>query len=896
MRPPPTTRRILARLLPARDRDWVLDDLDELWRERAARDGRAAANRWYRRQVPSFVVRLVRERSRRTAAALTDPVFMREVAAVDRIWADLRYACRRLGRTPVFTGVAVLSLALGIGANTAMFSVVNAVLLKEQPYAEPDRTVEIYTSEADGFPHSTTSFPDLQDLRAREGVFEHVVGTRTFLARLERDGRPELAFGELVSWDFFQALGIPMAMGRAFVAEEGTTPGGAPVVVLGHHTWTSEFGADPQVLGRTVVLNGHPFEVVGVASESYSGNIPVLFTGFYAPMMMTNELMGSTMGDQLDRRGSRSLFAKGVLAPGVTLEQANAELEAFSTALAGTFPESNELRIMSALPSSDVALHPMVDRFLTPVAGFMLAVVGIVLLIACTNLASFLLARAEDRRKEIALRLALGAGRGRLVRQLLVETLLLAGLGGLAGWVVARWALRLALSFQPPVPVPVDFVLELDGQVLAFTAVVSVLAGLFFGLAPALQSTRTDVAPTLKDEAGGAGKPGRFSLRNAMLVTQVAFSFLLLIGAGLFVRSLQKAQLIDPGFDTGPGAVIWPMPDISGYDESAEVLALNREIEAALLAQPLIDRVAMADRLPLGPEIRTDDYLLPGLPSEAPDGTWEIDYGTVMPGYFEAMGVELLRGRAFTAADVEGDRVAIVSQAFVDRFYPGEDVVGRVLDNGGREMRIVGVARDAKVRTLGEAPRPYVYEAVNARMAFGVQFVVRGDAPQADLLAAALAAVEQVDPDLVLFEAKTMDQHLALMLFPPRMAAVLLSVFGGLALLLSAIGIYGSVSHTVAKRTREMGIRMSLGASARDVVAMAVAGGMRLVLVGGGVGMLLAAALTWMISGFLYGISTTDVATVLAIPALLAGVALVAAFVPARRAARVDPVRALRAE
>ncbi len=895
MSPPRWMRRLLGRLIPGADRRWLLEELDDLWRERAEREGRRAADRWYRRQLPSFAIRLLRERARRTGAALTDPTTLREVVAVDRIWADLRYALRRLGRTPAFTAVAVLTLALGIGANTAMFSVVNAVLLQEQPYAEPDRTVEIYTSEADGFPHSTTSFPDLRDLRDREGVFDGVVGTRTFLARLDRDGRPELAFGELVSWDFFQTLGIRMTLGRAFAPEEGSTPGGAPVVILGHHTWVEEFGADPTVLGRTVVLNGHPFQVVGVVTEEYAGNIPVLFTGFYAPMMMTNELMGSTMGDQLERRGSRSMFVKGVLAEGVTVEQANAELQAFSTALGERYPDSNELRIMSALPSGDVALHPMVDRFLTPVAGLMLAVVGIVLLIACTNLASFLLARAEDRRKEIALRLALGAGRGRLVRQLLVETLLLAGLGGMAGWLVAQWALRLALAFQPPVPVPVDFVLELDGRVLAFTAAVSVLAGLFFGLAPALQSTRPDVAPTLKDEAGGAGKPGRFSLRGAMVVTQVAFSFLLLIGAGLFVRSLQKAQRIDPGFDTGPGAVIWPMADISGYDESEEVLALNRQLEAELLAHPLIDRVAMADRLPLGSEIRTEDFLLPDLPSEAPDGSWEIDNATVMPGYFEAMGVEIVRGRSLVEADVEGDRVAVVSQAFVDRFYPGQDVVGRTI-RSGREIRIVGVARDAKVRTLGESPRPYIYESVNAEMAFGVQFVVRGDAEPADLLAAALEVVDRVDPDLVLFEAKTMDQHLALMLFPPRMAAVMLSIFGGLALLLSAIGIYGAVSHTVAKRTREMGIRMSLGASARDVIAMAVGGGMRLVLVGAGLGVVLAAGLTWMISGFLYGISTTDLATFVTIPLILVAVALTAAFVPARRAARVDPVRALRAE
>ena len=618
MTPPARVRRWIGRLLPEADREWVLDDLDELHERRRLRHGRRSADRWYRGQWVSFAFRLIRERGRRTVATLRDPAFPREVVAVDSIVADVKYAIRRLARTPGFTLVAILSLALGIGANSAMFSVVNSVLLREQPYAEPDRTVEIYTSDSNGMAHSTTSFPDLQDLRAREGAFEGVVGTRTFLARLERAGRPEVAFGELVSWDFFQTLGIPMALGRSFARDEGSRPGGAPVVILGHHNWLTEYGGDPGVLGRTVTLNGHPFEVVGVASEEFAGSLPVLHTGYFAPMMMTNELMGPASGDQLGRRGSRSIFVKGVLAPGSTLEQAGTELEAFSAALAERYPESNENRIMSALPAGEVALHPLVDRYLLPVAGLMMAVVGLVLLIACTNLASFLLARAEDRRKEIALRLALGSGRGRLVRQLLVETLTLSALGGAAGVLVARGCLGMARAFEPPVPVPVDLVMELDGTVLVFTAVISVLAGFFFGLAPALQATSPDMAPTLKDEAGGAGKPGRFDLRSSLVVTQVALSFLLLIGAGLFVRSLQKAQRIDPGFDTGPGAVVWPMAELSGYEEPEEILSLNRALEAELLADPRIDRVVMANRLPLGSEIRTSEYRIPGVTSEVP--------------------------------------------------------------------------------------------------------------------------------------------------------------------------------------------------------------------------------------------------------------------------------------
>ena len=811
---------------------------------------------------------------------------------------DLSYALRRLARSPGFTAVAVLSLSLGIGANTAIFSLVNAVLFRGLPVEDPEELVEVYTSEDTGFLYSTTSYPDYTDLRANNDAFSGVVATRTFLARVDRGDRPASAFGELVSWDYFQTLGVPLALGRPFLAEEDATPGTHAVTILGYRAWVDEHGADPEVLGMTVYLNGRPYTVVGVAPESFTGSLSVLVTSFYVPLMMTNELMGSPGLDQLARRNSRSLFVKARLGPGVSVEQANASVEALSRGLEEQYPATNTERIMSVLPSADVALHPIVDRALVPVAGLLLAVVGLVLLIACVNLASFLLARAEDRRKEIAVRLAIGASRGALIRQLMVETTLLALLGGLVGVVIAKWTLDVLMRFQPPIPVPVSLDIGLDSTVLLFTAGVSLLAGAVFGLAPALQATNLDVAPTLKSEASGTAKPGRFNLRNVLVVVQVAFSFVLLIGAGLFVRSLQKAQAIDTGFDIGPAAIVWPMPELSGYETLEEQFLLMRTLEERLREHPLLDRVAQADRLPLGSSVQTESYLLPGVPSSLPQGDHNIDNANVSPSYFQTMGVAIVRGRAFTDDDLVGDRVAIVSEAFVQTFYPGQDVLGMRFGFPASltEARIVGVARDTKVRTLGEAPRPYVYRPTPDDFFLGMQLIVRGNGSGPELLAAAREVIDQVDPDLILFEAKTMDEHLALMLFPPRMAALLLSVFGGLALLLSAIGIYGVVSYAVARRTRELGIRMSLGATARDVVAMAVGGGMRLVLIGGLVGIVLAATVTWLISGFLFGISATDLATFVAIPMLLSLVALIAAWVPANRAAAVDPVRALRSE
>ncbi len=591
------------------------------------------------------------------------------------------------------------------------------------------------------------------------------------------------------------------------------------------------------------------------------------------------------------------MFIKARLRDGITSGQADAALGAFSAALAEQYPESNENRRMTLLPAGDVSLHPLVDGTLLPVAGLLLSVVGVVLLIACANLASFLLARAEDRRQEIAVRLAMGAGRTQLVRQLMVETTLLAVLGGVCGLVLADWTLGVLMSFQPPLPIPLDFDISLDQTVLWFTAGVSLLAGVAFGLAPALQATNPDVAPTLKNEGTGGGKPRRFSLRNGLVVVQVAFSFVLLIGAGLFVRSFQKAQLIDPGFYTGSAALVWPNPEMSGYETVEEMRVFTETFEARLLAHPSIDKVAMTDAVPLGVAVQSRGYVLPGVPSERPDGIHDVDHANVAPGYFDALSIAVLRGRAFERSDVEGEEVVLVNEAFVDRYYPGQNLVGRTIESGsGDPIRIIGITATTKIRTLGEDPRPAVYQLHGQTSLGSIQVIARGSGTSSELLATTRQILDEIDPNMVLMDAKTMTEHLALMLFPPRMAALLLSVFGGLALALSAIGIYGVVSYAVSKRTRELGIRMAVGASAKDVVRMAIGGAMRLVVVGGVVGVGLAAAVTWSISGFLYGIGSADLATFGAIPVILAGVALLAAFIPARRVSRVDPVQALRTD
>jgi predicted permease len=896
--PPRLAERWLRSRLPERLVAAIAGDLEEEYRGRVLpRYGALVASLWYWVQVLRLPAReLHRLDSRGGAAVLHVPSVRRSRGPLLRA-ADVRIATRRILHNPGFSAVAILSLALGIGANTAMFSVVNAVLLRELPVRDPDELVEVYTSESSGYAYSTSSYADFQDIRDGNDVFSGVVGTRTFIARTERGDRGEVAFGEVVSWDYFDVLGVSMALGRSFLPEEDATPSTHPVVILGYRKWMDEFGGSPTVLGQPIRLNGKPFTVVGVAPEEFSGSLPVVITGFYAPMMMTNDLLGSSSLDQLERRSSRSTLLKARLRPGGTIDQANAALAVIAARLEAEYPDSNAKRAFSALPAGDVVLHPLVDRALRPVAALLLAVVGLVLLIACTNLASFLLARAEDRRKEIALRLALGAGRRALVGQLLTETLLLAALGGVCGLLLAKWTLGALLAFRPPLPVPLNLDIPLDGTVLLFTSAVALITGIALGLAPAAQATNPELAPTLRGVGGNAKHPPRRSLRSGLVVSQVTLSFVLLIVAGLFVRSLQKAELVDPGFDVGPAALLWPMPDLSGYDTPEEQTVFYRLAEERLRADPRISAVALADRIPLGATLQTTTFVLPGVPSELPSGGHDIDNASVNVGYFDAMGVEIVAGRSFAESDQEGEPVLVVSEAFGDRFYPGQELVGRTIqDVAGNPLRIVGVARDTKVRTLGEAPRPYVYELRGDGALMGMQFIVRGRGSSEAILAAAREVFDAIDPDMVFFETKTMDAHLAIMLFPPRMAALLLGAFGGLALLLAGIGVYGVVSHSVASRTREMGIRMSLGASARDVVTMAVGGGMRLVLLGGAVGLCLAGGVTWALQGFLLGIGSTDVVTFVAIPLLLTSVAFVAALVPARRASRVDPVSSLRTE
>ncbi len=788
-------------------------------------------------------------------------------------------------------------MALGIGANTAIFSVVNGIMLKGIPVENVSSLVEIYFSEDNGYPYATASYPDFEALRdGLPGIFDGVASWNLAIARMDRGEEAEVVLGETVSGNYFDLLGVDPTIGRGFLPEEDRTPGTHFVTVLSHGYWERALGADPEILGKSVRINSRPYTVVGIAPEGFNGMMRGLVPDFWVPMMMERVIHGLS-GDRLQRRSSRNLFIKGRLNPDVTVEQAGAALATLSANLAEEYPETNENRAFSLLPTKDVAIHPLVDRMLVPVAALLLTVVGLVLLIACVNLASFLLARAADRKKEIALRLALGAKRSNLIRQLLMETTLLSLLGAGGGVLLAYWTLDLLLSFKPPLPVPVNLDVGIDGTVLAFTTLVALLAGVAFGLVPALQATNPDLAPVLKDEGATTQGRRRLNVRNGLVVTQVAVSLVLLVGAGLFVRSLQKAQAIDPGFITEEAVLLWPNMQLSGFTED-EGKQIYLELEERLAALPGVSAVGLVSRLPLGASVQTAGVKIEGVQPSAGRDEIDVDDTEVSGEYFEAMGIPILRGRNFGPEDgPESPRVVIVSEAAAERFWPGQDPLGKPVQYSPTSTaQVIGVAADTKVRTLGEAPRPFLYD--NARRSYNeaLTILVKGNRSSLELLPAVRRAALEIAPNMVVMELKTMEEHMGLLLFAPRMAALLLSVFGALALVLAGVGLYGLVSYAVSRRTKEVGIRISLGADAAKVVNMVMGGGMRLVLVGSVIGMALSASVTWLLSGYLYGIGALDLATFFGIPFLLGGVALGAAYVPAKRASRVNPVEALRSE
>jgi predicted permease len=871
---------LLARGVPDEDaRRSVLDELDP-----------AALASALRRSVP---------------AAPPEPVVAGAApgaSLVADLRRDLRYAVRVLQKSPGFVLAVTLTLGLGIGANAAVFTVVNTLLLNPLPVVDTRELVAVHTVDRTSAEGSESlwplSFPNLEDLQQRNGVFTDLAAYTSVNALTWMNGRtPERIFAEVVTANYFETLGIRPVLGRFFLPEEGRGAGAHPVVVMGFAPWQHRFGGAPDVVGRTLVLNGTAFTVVGVAPERFRGVTAVFGPDLWIPATMAEQVLPAQQRRSLRDREALLFRGAARLRPGTSRAQAEASLKAIAAELEREHPEANRGRSLALRPLTEVAFSGFGRQSAVFGSGLLMGIVAIVLLISCSNVANLLLARAAGRRQEIAVRLALGAGRSRLVRQLLTESVLLALVAGAAGMLVAGAGTRALTSFLPG-EVALNFVeLQLDGRVLAFTLVLSLLTGLVFGLAPAWQSSKVDVALGLKEEARSAGASRRsVRLRSALLVGQVALSLVSLVTAGLFLRSIERAYEIDPGFETKRGGMLLISPGQAGYDRPrSEQFYLDAR--ARVSALPGVESMSWATNLPFFARF-SRGVLVEGAeqPAQAPRGAMTL-VNRVDLDYFETIGVPLQTGRDFSHTDVEGSvPVAIVNEAFARRHWPDQDPLLRRFRFAGEERarQVVGVARNANYTALGEAPQPCVYLPLRQDFADAVVLYVRTRDDPANLLAGVQQEIRGIDPLLWVSDVRTMEKAVDQALFWARIGVGLLGVFGLLALGLASIGLYGVMAYSVSLRRREIGVRMALGARGRSLVALVLGQGLRLVAAGIGLGLLGALVVGRALSGLLYGVSPADPVSLAGAAVVLLAVAALACYVPARYASRVDPLVALR--
>ena len=801
-----------------------------------------------------------------------------------------------------FTFVAVLALALGIGANTTIFSVVNALLLRSIPgVVEPERMVLVgRTNDGQGF--DSFSYPTYEDYQNQTTVLSGLAAFHRTQLHLSTEAEPERVSSALVSGTYFEVLGVKATLGRTLTTDDDRAVGESPVAVISNALWKRRFGSDPAIIGKEVSLNARSFTIVGVTERGFTGTSVGDAVEIWTPITMylqADPMFADVEQDFLKTREIVWLNVFGRLVTGVTLEQAQAEMSQIASALEQTYPDVH--KGVGVAVATGLGLEPADRSDARNFTGLLMAAVGLVLLIACSNIANLLLARAASRQKEIVIRMALGASRGRIIRQLLTESLLLALLGGVTGLFLALWLNDLLLATVPAehMGFSLDLDLALDTQVLAFTFIVSVLTGVIFGLAPALQASKPDIVPVLKDSRTGGRGIGHARLRSALVVGQVCFSLVLMVAAGLFVRTLHNARAIDPGFD--PDNVLIAQLDLGRQSYSKQRGRLfYQELVEGVEASPGVRSASLAISVPLTGNSWGTGIRLEG--RSADSQTVPVDFNAVAPGYFETMSTPLVAGRDFTWQDnAETSRVVIVNETFARRAWPGHDPIGKRLAMAeGRAMsplmEVIGIVKDGKYRTLFDGPRGFMFLPLLQQYQTAATLHVRTAGNPGSILGAVQQEVSRLDKNMPVFRVTTMAAQMDSALAPQLMAARLIGVFGALALALAVIGIYGVMAYAVAQRTHEIGVRMALGAQVGDVLQMMIRQGMKLTIIGIGLGLIAAYLLTRTIASLLYGISPTDPSTFVIISAVLTGVALVACFVPARRAAKIDPMIALRYE
>ena len=813
---------------------------------------------------------------------------------------DLRYALRMLVKSPAFTLVAVLSLALGIGANTAIFSLVNVVLLRPIPVREPGGLASVFMTDQRNPGNLPLSHLNYKDLRDQNQVFTDMAAFTFAQVNWSTGTESEQIPVQVASGNYFAVLGAQPSVGRGFLPEEDAKP--TPVAVLSHGFWDRSLGRDPAIVGKTLTLNRTPFTVVGVAPQNFTGTFLGGNPSLWVPMSMHDVVQPNF--DWYEQRRGLFLFAFGRLKPGVQVEQASANLRTVFAQLEQAFPVDNKGRGAGAVPLLDARLNPAGQGGapVVQITMILMTVVGIVLLIACANIANLLLARASRRRKEIAVRLALGAERARLVRQLLTESVLLSVIGGAVGMLLAYWLLDALVAADLPLPVPVGDELTIDGRVLAFTALLAVGTGVLFGLAPALQSSRPDVVPVLKNETVPAGSSRRgvlalFTLRQTLVVAQIALSLISLVAAGLFLRSLRVAQETDTGFETRGVLVMNFNLGREGYTPERGQLFYD-QIAERVSGLPGVRRASVAQTAPLGGGLLRSVFP-EGLDTTVRDRIL-VQVNSVTDGYLETIGVPLLRGRDFARSDdADAPKVVIINETMAQQFWPGEEPIGKRFKFFGDEdfTTVIGIAKNSKYNAIAEDPIPYIYQPLKQNYTPAGTLHVRVDGNAAGLASAVRRETQQLDPTLSVFNIRTLEEQVAQALAPLRINVIVLTTFGALALLLASIGLYGVASYAVSQRTREIGVRMALGAQPSSVLALVLGRGLVLVGLGVAAGLGIAFAFSSQIPpALLPNVSPRDPLTFAGTAALLGVVAMIANYIPARRATRIDPLIALRTE
>jgi predicted permease len=799
---------------------------------------------------------------------------------------DLRYAARMSVKNPGFTVVAVLALALGIGTNTAIFSVVNAVLLRPLPYKDSERLVHVFRTQPP-ITRGPISRPDFLEWRSQQQVFQEIGAYYTEAFNMTGGGEAERVGGARVTGNFFSLFAAAPAAGRLLLPADDEA--GGPVAVVSHGMWQRRFGGDPELTGKTLTLNGESYTVVGVTPPDFN------FPG------RSEIWVPAKLAEDKRVRGSNYLRVVARLRDGVPAEQARAQMNQVAAALAQQYPENNA--------NLSVAVVPLLEdqvRDIRSVLLILFGAVAFVLLIACTNVANLQLARATVRQKEIAVRMALGAGRGRVIRQLLTESVLLALLGGALGVALAAWGTRLLVALAPA-NLPRIKEVSLDWRVLGFTLLVSVLTGVVFGVAPALQISKTNLNDVLKEGTRGAasGGPRGVALRRVLVVAEVALSLVLLISAGLLVASIRRLTAVNPGFDTQnllTANVSFPRkpPGDKAADRVQEAANFLTEVQRRVRALPGVEAVGAINDLPVtGNSSVNGDFSVEGRAPHRPGEAPVAEFRLVTPDYFRAIGVPVLKGRAFGEADgPQGPVPVMVNETLARRFFPGEDPLGkRLLVLDGQPHEIIAVVGDARQWGLDRPPDPEIYFSYMQK-AFGpnTTLVVRTSVEPASLGAAVRGTVREVSRDAPVNVVRTMGQVLAESTAQRRFNTTLMLAFAAVALLMAAIGLYGVISYSVAQRAQEIGVRMALGAQARNILRMVLWQGVKLALFGVAIGLLGALALTSVLAGLLYGVSATDPLTFLGGSVLITVIALLACYVPARRATKIDPLVALRYE